>query len=161
MDLAQLRGSGPSGRILKARRGVRSSGTGRGRRCAVPDTHAAVGARGRRRCSRGTTARHSPTTICHTTSARRVIAGRLAEAKRTIPHFYLTVDCDVDALPGGPAAGQSVGAGLAALGQRLHGQGRGTGVAQGAGGERSLDRRRDPTLPRRRTSRSPLARRAG
>ena len=28
----------------------------------------------------------------------RVIAQRLSEAKRSIPHFYLTVDCDVDAL---------------------------------------------------------------
>lgn len=31
-------------------------------------------------------------------SIRRVIARRLTEAKSTIPHFYLTVDCDVDAL---------------------------------------------------------------
>ena len=27
-----------------------------------------------------------------------LIAERLSEAKRTIPHFYLTIDCDVDAL---------------------------------------------------------------
>jgi pyruvate dehydrogenase E2 component (dihydrolipoamide acetyltransferase) len=32
------------------------------------------------------------------TNTRRVIAQRLSEAKRTIPHFYLTVDCEVDAL---------------------------------------------------------------
>ncbi len=31
-------------------------------------------------------------------NVRRVIAERLSEAKRTIPHFYLTIDCDVDAL---------------------------------------------------------------
>jgi pyruvate dehydrogenase E2 component (dihydrolipoamide acetyltransferase) len=29
---------------------------------------------------------------------RRTIARRLVEAKQTIPHFYLTVDCDIDAL---------------------------------------------------------------
>ena len=29
---------------------------------------------------------------------RKTIARRLAEAKSTIPHFYLTVDCDIDAL---------------------------------------------------------------
>jgi pyruvate dehydrogenase E2 component (dihydrolipoamide acetyltransferase) len=29
---------------------------------------------------------------------RRTIARRLVEAKSTIPHFYLTVDCDLDAL---------------------------------------------------------------
>ncbi len=27
---------------------------------------------------------------------RRVIAGRLQEAKQTIPHFYLSLDCDID-----------------------------------------------------------------
>ncbi|HEV8553464.1 MAG TPA: dihydrolipoamide acetyltransferase family protein [Casimicrobiaceae bacterium] len=31
-------------------------------------------------------------------SMRRAIARRLTEAKQQIPHFYLTVDCDVDAL---------------------------------------------------------------
>ena len=29
---------------------------------------------------------------------RRVIARRLTEAKRDIPHFYLSIDCEVDAL---------------------------------------------------------------
>jgi pyruvate dehydrogenase E2 component (dihydrolipoamide acetyltransferase) len=29
---------------------------------------------------------------------RKTIARRLTEAKQTIPHFYLTVDCDIDAL---------------------------------------------------------------
>ncbi len=29
---------------------------------------------------------------------RKTIARRLAEAKQTIPHFYLTVDCELDAL---------------------------------------------------------------
>jgi len=29
---------------------------------------------------------------------RRTIARRLVEAKSTIPHFYLTVDCELDAL---------------------------------------------------------------
>jgi pyruvate dehydrogenase E2 component (dihydrolipoamide acetyltransferase) len=31
-------------------------------------------------------------------SMRKVIASRLVEAKQTIPHFYLTVDCNLDAL---------------------------------------------------------------
>ena len=29
---------------------------------------------------------------------RKIIARRLVEAKQTIPHFYLTVDCEIDAL---------------------------------------------------------------
>ncbi len=36
-------------------------------------------------------------TIPHST-ARRVIARRLSEAKRTIPHFYLSADCEIDKL---------------------------------------------------------------
>jgi pyruvate dehydrogenase E2 component (dihydrolipoamide acetyltransferase) len=31
-------------------------------------------------------------------SMRKVIAKRLTEAKQTVPHFYLTIDCEVDAL---------------------------------------------------------------
>ena len=32
------------------------------------------------------------------TNVRKVIAQRLTEAKQTVPHFYLTVDCELDAL---------------------------------------------------------------
>ena len=29
---------------------------------------------------------------------RKIVAARLSEAKQTIPHFYLTLDCRIDAL---------------------------------------------------------------
>jgi pyruvate dehydrogenase E2 component (dihydrolipoamide acetyltransferase) len=29
---------------------------------------------------------------------RKVIARRLTESKQTVPHFYLTIDCELDAL---------------------------------------------------------------
>ncbi|HEX7968667.1 MAG TPA: pyruvate dehydrogenase complex dihydrolipoamide acetyltransferase [Stellaceae bacterium] len=32
------------------------------------------------------------------TSMRRIIAKRMQEAKATIPHFYLTIDCEIDSL---------------------------------------------------------------
>ena len=32
------------------------------------------------------------------TTMRKVIARRLTEAKQTVPHFYLTIDCELDAL---------------------------------------------------------------
>jgi pyruvate dehydrogenase E2 component (dihydrolipoamide acetyltransferase) len=35
---------------------------------------------------------------------RKVIAKRLTESKQTVPHFYLTVDCEIDALLKGRAA---------------------------------------------------------
>src|SRR3546814_2964993 len=31
-------------------------------------------------------------------SMRKVIARRLTESKQTVPHFYLTMDCNLDAL---------------------------------------------------------------
>src|SRR5437879_2087302 len=41
--------------------------------------------------------------VPHTTM-RKVIAKRLTESKQTVPHFYLTVDCEIDALLKGRAA---------------------------------------------------------
>lgn len=40
----------------------------------------------------------SDTKTINITNMRRVIAERLSESKRTIPHFYLSVDCNVEAL---------------------------------------------------------------
>ncbi len=36
--------------------------------------------------------------VLPTSNIRKIIAKRLIEAKQTIPHFYLTVECDIDAL---------------------------------------------------------------
>ncbi len=50
----------------------------------------------------------NPATVSTLTGARRTAARRLAEAKQTVPHFYLNVDVELDALlaacadPGGP-----------------------------------------------------------
>ena len=85
---------------------------------------------------------------------RKVIARRLTEAKQTIPHFYLTLDCELDALLAMRAQlnGRD-GAGLQALGQRLRHQGGGAGDAQGAGRQRVLGRRQDLPVSRTSTSR--------
>ena len=63
------------------------------------------------------------------TNMRKVIARRLTEAKQTIPHFYLTLDCELDALLAMRAQlnGRD-GCRLQALGQRLRHQGRGPGA---------------------------------
>jgi len=80
VDLSRVTGSGPSGRVLKA------------------DVEAAV---------RSGTAAHAQMPAAKTgapyediphSNTRRVIAQRLSEAKRSVPHFYLSIDCDVDAL---------------------------------------------------------------
>jgi pyruvate dehydrogenase E2 component (dihydrolipoamide acetyltransferase) len=116
LDLYHVNGSGPRGRIVKrdleraSPRSVRaeapadervSAGTGE----AMPEPD-------RRRLAR-TTPATQPTgipdeqvlalyepgsyeVVPHDTM-RRVIAERLTLAKRTIPHFYLSIDCDLDA----------------------------------------------------------------
>ena len=83
IELAQLRGSGPHGRIVRG------------------DVEVAI--------TRGPAARPVPqpqppvaglppfTEVPHS-GMRRIIAQRLVEAKREQPHFYLTIDCELDAL---------------------------------------------------------------
>lgn len=77
VDLTRLAGSGPNGRVLKADVESASRAGPAARATAVP-----AGA-----CE----------DIPHT-NTRRIIAQRLSEAKRSVPHFYLTIDCDADAL---------------------------------------------------------------
>jgi len=87
IDLSRLSGSGPHGRIVKA------------------DVEAAL--------TRGPAASAEPTypkakivaeagNIAFTeiphTNIRRVIAKRMTDSARNIPHFFLTVDCEIDAL---------------------------------------------------------------
>jgi len=96
IDLARITGSGPHGRIVKAdidnavARGVPAAAPG-ARPAAPPVAAAAVA---------GPTPHH----VVPHTMMRKVIAKRLTESKQTVPHFYLTVDCEIDALLKGRAA---------------------------------------------------------
>ena len=96
IDLGRITGSGPHGRIIKAdidsalARGV-PAGAPAGRPQAAPVAAAAVA---------GPTPHH----VVPHSMMRKVIAKRLTESKQTVPHFYLTVDCDIDALLKGRAA---------------------------------------------------------
>ena len=96
IDLGRITGSGPHGRIVKAdidnvlARGV-PVGAPAGRPQAAPVAAAAVA---------GPTPHH----VVPHSMMRKVIAKRLTESKQTVPHFYLTVDCEIDALLKGRAA---------------------------------------------------------
>ena len=80
---------------------------------------------------------------------RRTIAQRLTASMQTIPHFYLTIDCDIGKLL---AAREEINAAapkdkdrqaaLQALGQRLRHQGDGDRAAADSGRQCDLDRRR-------------------
>ncbi len=98
LDLASVMGSGPHGRIVKA--DVEAAMAG-GPRAAAPtpapsaSAPAAPSGPGARKMADllGMSYELEPLS-----SMRKVIANRLTEAKQTIPHFYLSIDCEVDQL---------------------------------------------------------------
>lgn len=86
VDLASVRGSGPRGRVLRMDV-ERAAGAP-----AAPVLAAAAATSAASAASDGGDER-----IPHT-GMRRAIAQRLTASKQAIPHFYLSIDADVDAL---------------------------------------------------------------
>ena len=98
LDLGAIRGSGPQGRIVKSdieaalspgRVAPAPSGV-----VAQPMPAALVLTKERVAALAG----NPPYTERPLNAMRRVIARRLTESKQTVPHFYLTIDCEIDAL---------------------------------------------------------------
>ncbi len=91
LDLASMTGSGPKGRIVKSDVEAAISGGG-----------PAATATAQRPAAAPISAEAAPFEPAFDleplSSMRKTIAQRLTEAKQTIPHFYLTVDCELDAL---------------------------------------------------------------
>jgi pyruvate dehydrogenase E2 component (dihydrolipoamide acetyltransferase) len=102
LDLAKIAGSGPHGRIVE--RDVKAAIAG-GTAVASAPVVAAAPAPKAAPAPAGASdeaikklfAEGSYEEVAHD-GMRKTIARRLSEAKSTIPHFYLTVDCDLDAL---------------------------------------------------------------
>jgi pyruvate dehydrogenase E2 component (dihydrolipoamide acetyltransferase) len=85
IELSGIDGSGPNGRIVKA------------------DVESTISQGGARRVGRAAQSSPipdfgQPYTEVPNSSMRKSIARRLVEAKSTIPHFYLTIDCRIDEL---------------------------------------------------------------
>jgi len=92
VDLAAVTGSGPHGRIL--RRDVEAA-AGASVTTRTTPTLAAAAA--------GATAAAAPASpgashVEPNSQMRKIIAERLQQSKATAPHFYLTVDCEIDTL---------------------------------------------------------------
>jgi pyruvate dehydrogenase E2 component (dihydrolipoamide acetyltransferase) len=86
IDLGKVNGLGPLGRIEKAdveKAAHESDALGRGTRPPMPSlaNYSAASFR-----------------VAPHTLTRKVIARRLVESKTSIPHFYLSLDCELDAL---------------------------------------------------------------
>ncbi|MPZ31407.1 MAG: pyruvate dehydrogenase complex dihydrolipoamide acetyltransferase [Rhodospirillales bacterium] len=93
LDLSRIKGSGPNGRIVKA--DVESAKPG-----AAPAQAPAAAPAPRPAPAAGAQpvfVAPGDTRVPHT-SIRKVIARRMLESKQTVPHFYLTVDLEIDAL---------------------------------------------------------------
>ena len=102
LDLARIQGSGPHGRIVE--RDVKAAIAGGGAAASAPALAApaaAAPASAPAGMSDATVKKFfepgSFEEIPHD-SMRKTIARRLVEAKQTIPHFYLTMDCEIDSL---------------------------------------------------------------
>lgn len=95
LDLTGVLGSGPKGRIVKldvSRLIAAGPATAAMAAAAPMPTAAAEKPAGQPPQGIG------PYTAVPLSNMRRVIARRLVEAKQTVPHFYLGVDCELDAL---------------------------------------------------------------
>jgi len=91
IDLSAIKGSGPHGRIVKADLDSAPKGAMAQAPSAAPST-------------KGQDAKQLADLLGMKYEARpnsgfrKTIARRLTEAKQTVPHFYLTLDCRIDAL---------------------------------------------------------------
>lgn len=86
LNISQINGSGPHGRVVKTdvehakpQGAMKATSSG-------PNAQAMADMLG------------MAYTVEPVTKMREVIAGRLTESKQTVPHFYLTVECRIDAL---------------------------------------------------------------
>jgi pyruvate dehydrogenase E2 component (dihydrolipoyllysine-residue acetyltransferase) len=104
IDLAAVAGSGPHGRIVKhdIEAAVGKGGVAArpvpAARAPLPAGAPALSLPGYRKDQVVALAGNPPFTEVPHTNMRRIVAKRMAEAKATIPHFYLTIDCTIDSL---------------------------------------------------------------
>lgn len=91
IDLASVKGTGPNGRIVKAdieaHAGAAPAGVTATPPTAAPAATAATAIAG-----------ETPFELVSVNNIRKVVARRLTESKQQVPHFYMTVDCEIDEL---------------------------------------------------------------
>jgi pyruvate dehydrogenase E2 component (dihydrolipoamide acetyltransferase) len=106
VDVSVISGSGPHGRVVKKDvEAAIASGTGKAPAAAAAPQAAAATAAPAAAAPKGMSddavlknfAEGSYELVKHD-GMRKTIARRLQESKQTIPHFYVTVDCELDAL---------------------------------------------------------------
>ena len=99
VDLSTVTGSGPNGRIVRA--DVDQAEAGAPAAAAKPAAAEQAAAPAAAPAAAAAPAPQPGDAPCETiklSSMRKTIARRLAESKQTVPHFYLSLDCNLDPL---------------------------------------------------------------
>ncbi|MBO9100605.1 MULTISPECIES: dihydrolipoamide acetyltransferase family protein [unclassified Rhizobium] len=98
IDISRITGSGPNGRVTRADVEGYAPPVQQEEAVAAPSgAQKPVVAGPSSEQTRKLFAEGSYDLVAHS-NMRRTIARRLVEAKSTVPHFYLTIDCNIDAL---------------------------------------------------------------
>src|SRR3982751_2224567 len=95
IELGRITGSGPHGRIVS--RDVEGAKSGKGLKAPAASATPAPAAGPSEQEVRALYAAGTYDVVPHDTM-RKIIAQRLTQSKQTIPHFYLTIDCDISRL---------------------------------------------------------------
>ncbi|MBA8822062.1 pyruvate dehydrogenase complex dihydrolipoamide acetyltransferase [Ochrobactrum sp. P6BS-III] len=99
VDIAAVKGTGPHGRVVQ--RDVESAIQSGGAKAAAAAPQTAASAPAAKPMSDDAVLKlfeEGSYEIVPHDGMRKTIARRLVESKQTVPHFYLTIDCELDAL---------------------------------------------------------------
>ncbi|PTM94989.1 pyruvate dehydrogenase complex dihydrolipoamide acetyltransferase [Mycoplana dimorpha] len=98
IDIAAVAGSGPHGRVVKADIEAAVAGGGVKQAAAAPAAAPAALAKGPSDEAVLKLFEEGSYELVPHDGMRKTIARRLVESKQTVPHFYVSVDCELDAL---------------------------------------------------------------
>jgi pyruvate dehydrogenase E2 component (dihydrolipoamide acetyltransferase) len=99
IDVAAIAGSGPHGRVVKSDVEAVKSGKSQLRApAAAPASGGTAFATGMSKVQVMALYPEGSYDIVPNDGMRKVVAARLTESKQTVPHFYLTLDCKIDAM---------------------------------------------------------------
>ncbi|GGF22419.1 pyruvate dehydrogenase complex dihydrolipoamide acetyltransferase [Youhaiella tibetensis] len=101
IDVAAISGTGPHGRVVKADVEAVKSGKAQLKATAATAGAPAAGGAAPTGMTKAQVLALYPEgsyELVPNDGMRKVVAARLTESKQTVPHFYLTIDCKIDAL---------------------------------------------------------------